>query len=221
MSIHTFAGHDGGGRIPRNRIAQSLIYAVGKPLERFWVMYLTLRAKREFEQKSVLGEGARFFPTAGCVNFGPQDDIQIGKNFVCRGVLYRHHLAGHIAIGDNCYIAEYSTLFSLCNITLGNFVSIGHNVFITDNSGHPVDAYARAKHFERIMNGTWDEQAKVDAAPIVICDHVLIHPSCIIPAGVTIGEGAIVAAGSVVTKDIPAFSLVAGNPAVVKRIFKT
>lgn len=56
------------------------------------------------------------------------------------------------------------------------------------------------------------------SAPIVIGDHVWIGMNVIVLKGVTIGEGAVVAAGSVVTKDVPPYSLVAGVPANVIKI---
>ncbi|MFD0830617.1 acyltransferase [Mucilaginibacter boryungensis] len=63
-----------------------------------------------------------------------------------------------------------------------------------------------------IAGKNWDV---VKTKPIKICSDAWIGMNCIILKGVTIGEGAIVAAGSVVTKDVPAWTVVAGNPAKV------
>ena len=69
-----------------------------------------------------------------------------------------------------------------------------------------------------IAHKNWDV---VNSKPIKICDDAWIGMNCIILKGVTIGEGAIVGAGSVVTKDVPAWTVVAGNPAkVVKTLSK-
>lgn len=69
-----------------------------------------------------------------------------------------------------------------------------------------------------IAHKNWDV---VKSKPIKICDDAWIGMNCIILKGVTIGEGAIVGAGSVVTKDVPAWTVVAGNPAkVVKTLLK-
>lgn len=83
-------------------------------------------------------------------------------------------------------------------ITIGKGAKISHNVTIMDGDGHSIeyDGYISVK-------------------PIVIEDDVWIGTKAIILKGVTIGEGSIVAAGSVVTKDVPSHSLVAGNPAKV------
>ena len=56
-------------------------------------------------------------------------------------------------------------------------------------------------------------EGRTPTKPITIGDHVLIGARCIILKGVTIGEGAVVAAGSIVTKDVEPHTLVAGNPA--------
>ena len=59
----------------------------------------------------------------------------------------------------------------------------------------------------------------MNTAPIKICDNAWIGMNCIILKGVTIGEGAIVGAGSVVTKSVPPWTIVGGNPAkVIKEI---
>ena len=84
------------------------------------------------------------------------------------------------------------------NIKIGNKVAISHDVTIMDSDGHNVDydGYQMTK-------------------PIIIGDNVWIGSRTLIMKGVTIGDGAIIAAGSVVTKDVPANSMVAGIPAKV------
>lgn len=81
---------------------------------------------------------------------------------------------------------------------------------IQDNDGHPLDPDAR-RHRERVALG--------DIRPVRIGNNVWIAPRCTILKGVTIGDNAVVATGSVVTKDVPANTLVAGVPArVVRRL---
>lgn len=84
------------------------------------------------------------------------------------------------------------------SITIGKGAKISHNVTIMDGDGHIVE-YA----------------GYIPIKPIVIENHVWIGTKATILKGVRIGEGAIVAAGSVVTKDVPPHTLVAGNPAKV------
>lgn len=84
------------------------------------------------------------------------------------------------------------------SITIGEGAKIAHDVTIMDGDGHTVEY-----------------EGYIGKKPIVIGNHVWIGTKSIILKGVTIGEGAIVAAGSVVTRDVPAHSIVAGNPAKV------
>ena len=85
------------------------------------------------------------------------------------------------------------------SVTIGEHVAIGPEVMIRDSDNHDI-----------IGGGP-------QSAPIVIGDHVWIGARATILKGVTIGNGAVIAAGSVVIRDVPAASLVAGVPARVKR----
>jgi acetyltransferase-like isoleucine patch superfamily enzyme len=85
-----------------------------------------------------------------------------------------------------------------------------------DTNAHEIDATERAaRYVDLINNGSWADKGDVLTAPVVIGDYVWICFNAIILKGVTIGEGAIVAAGAVVTKNVPCYTLVAGNPAIV------
>lgn len=90
------------------------------------------------------------------------------------------------------------------SISIGHHVVISERVVLRDSDNHSI------QDMEAISS---DESAVI--APIVIGDHVWIGMNVIVLKGVTIGEGAIVAAGSVVNKDIPPHCLVAGVPAKV------
>jgi acetyltransferase-like isoleucine patch superfamily enzyme len=106
---------------------------------------------------------------------------------------------GVLRLGSG-YINEDVRIGCYCSITIGHNVAIAEQVVIRDTDNHI------------IANATHERDA-----PVVIGDHVWIGMRATILKGVTIGEGAIVAAGSVVTKDVPAFSIVAGVPAKVIR----
>jgi acetyltransferase-like isoleucine patch superfamily enzyme len=88
------------------------------------------------------------------------------------------------------------------SITIGNHVNIGANSTIIDTDFHPIDPEDRRLHPQ-----------SAQTAPIVIEDNVFIGMNCIILKGVTIGQSSVVGAGSIVTKDVPARVIVAGNPA--------
>lgn len=107
-----------------------------------------------------------------------------------------------IAVGRNVFINQNCTFYDLAPITIGDDVLIGPNVsLITD--GHPIAPTQRRAH--------------VVANPIVIERGVWLAAGATVIGGVTVGENSVVAAGSVVTKNVPPNTLVGGNPAKVIR----
>lgn len=165
---------------------------------------------------------AVIFPEAHCMASG-LGKIVIGEDTFIRGDIQCLSENGKIEIGKECYIGEGTHIWSSSNITIGNRVLIGHNCNIFDNTTHPIDAVERNDAFINICkNGKWKAYDSCYSAPIYIRDDVWIGCNCIILRGVTIGEGAIVGAGSVVTKNVEPYTMVAGNPAkFVKKIEET
>jgi acetyltransferase-like isoleucine patch superfamily enzyme len=108
----------------------------------------------------------------------------------------------NITVGRNVFINQNCTIYDLGGVEIADDVLIGPNVSLT-TSGHPLEPSQR--------------RAYVVAKPIVIERNVWIAAGATVIGGVTIGENSVVAAGSVVTKDVPANALVGGNPARVIR----
>ena len=108
-----------------------------------------------------------------------------------------------VTIGEDCFIQQCCTFFGRCGITLGNGVFIGPKCnLITIN--HDVDPENRSATYGR---------------PIIIEDKVWLGINVTVLPGVRIGYGSIVGANSVVTKDVPPMTIVAGSPAkVIKKI---
>jgi acetyltransferase-like isoleucine patch superfamily enzyme len=107
-----------------------------------------------------------------------------------------------ITLGRNVFINQNCTFYDLGGLDIGDEVMIGPNVSLI-TSGHPLEPSRR--------------RDGVVAKPIVIARNVWIAAGATVIGGVTVGENAVVAAGSVVTRDVPPDSLVAGNPARVMR----
>ncbi len=107
-----------------------------------------------------------------------------------------------IRVGRNVFINQNCTFYDLGGLDIGDDVMIGPNVSLI-TSGHPIEPSQR-------RNG-------VIAKPIVIGKNVWIAAGATIIGGVTVGENSVVAAGSVVTRDVPPNTLVGGNPARVIR----
>lgn len=108
-----------------------------------------------------------------------------------------------IRVGRNVFVNQNCTFYDLGGLDIADDLMIGPNVSII-TSGHPVEPFQR--------------RTLVVAKPIVIERNVWIGAGATIIGGVTVGESSVVAAGSVVTKDVPANTLVGGNPARVIRL---
>lgn len=105
---------------------------------------------------------------------------------------------GYIEVGENFYANFNCTMLDAGGIKIGSNVLLAPNVGLY-TVGHPLDADLRNRAYE-------------DAKPIVLGDNVWIGAQSIILGGVTIGDNAVIAAGSLVTKDIPADTLAMGAP---------
>jgi acetyltransferase-like isoleucine patch superfamily enzyme len=114
-----------------------------------------------------------------------------------------------IVVGDDSYIGSRVVLRAGIGIELGKHVTIAANVVLSSDPGHPLDPIAR----------------RTQAAPrevlgqMAIGDDVWIAEGATLLGGISVGEGAVIGAHAVVTKDVPPRTVVAGNPArVVKEI---
>lgn len=128
---------------------------------------------------------------------------------------------GKITIGDYTLIGARSVIQAWKDVTIGSYVMISPDVWIQDNNSHSVFAQDRLVDIlgSRDFNSIGIDITNAVAKPITIGDHVWIGRRTMILKGVTIGDRAVVAAGSVVSQDVPADTVVAGNPAkIVKKI---
>ena len=107
-----------------------------------------------------------------------------------------------IRVGHNVFVNQNCTFYDLGGLDIGDDVMIGPNVSLI-TMGHPLEPSQR--------------RTATIGKPIEIRKNVWIAAGATIIGGVTVGENSVVAAGSVVTKDVPANTLVGGNPAKVIR----
>lgn len=122
----------------------------------------------------------------------------------------------------NVKVGKYSRIGVNCQVTnavIGNFTAIGKNTVITVGQ-HPTNYLTSHSIFYEKGNWGWHDDwiAPIDFKSdkkVTIGNDVWIGRQCIIMDGVTIGDGAIVATGAVVTKDVPPFSIVGGVPAKI------
>ena len=116
-----------------------------------------------------------------------------------------------LIIGDNANIGAFNHITCANKIQIGNNMLTGKYVTITDNS-HGTTNYNDLLLAPR-------KRKIYSKGPVIIGNNVWIGDKATILPNVTIGDGAVIAANSVVTKDVPSYSVVAGNPAkIIKRI---
>jgi UDP-2-acetamido-3-amino-2,3-dideoxy-glucuronate N-acetyltransferase len=143
-----------------------------------------------------LGKNVKIFAFTNLYGCEIGDDTKIGT-FV--------EVQKNARIGKRCKISSHS--FVCEGVTIEDEVFLGHNVTFIN------DLYPRATK----ADGQLQTDADWDCRPTVVRRGASIGSSATLLCGVTIGENAVVGAGSVVTKDVPANTIVAGNPARVLR----
>lgn len=141
----------------------------------------------------------------GSIRIG--DDVRIGgRNSWTVG--YKVSENARLVIGDRVNIGYHNTLSVATSLHIGDGTMFAPDVQIYDNPNHPLSPAARLRH---------ESFSLEDAAPVVIGRNVWIGTGATIMRGVTIGDGAVIGAMSLVTRDVPPASLAAGNPARVIR----
>lgn len=145
----------------------------------------------------------------------------IGANFIFESP------KGYVKIGNNVHIGS-ANFISRSSIEVGNDVTMAWDIMLYDHDSHSIFWEYRQNDNKKcytdymthnknnVVNKDW---SYVKSAPIKICDKVWIGFGVTILKGVTIGDGAVVGAKSVITRDVPAWVVVAGNPAkIIKEI---
>ena len=141
--------------------------------------------------------------------------LRVGERSLLHGRINFFGNGGEVQIGDDSMIGDNSILWSGCRIVIGNRCLVSHGVNIHDSDSHPLDARQRARQITQPESEP--RGAGILSEPVTLGDDVWIGFQAILLKGVSIGQGSVVGAGSVVTRSVPAFSLAAGNPARVLR----
>ena len=146
------------------------------------------------------GAGLRAEPGVRIVRLSADTTVRIGP-----GVLLAHHVGLHLrdrgavlSIGEGSFVNHRSEIIAHERVEIGSHCLFAWDVQVMDSDSHSVDGLPHT-------------------APVVIGDRVWIGCRATVLKGVTVGDGAVVAACSVVTRDVPPRALVAGNPARVVR----
>jgi acetyltransferase-like isoleucine patch superfamily enzyme len=175
-----------------------------------------------FRSVATIQQNVKFLRSAQIYNIrGIREAIEVRSHTIVGGHLLTFKHGGQITIGEWCYVGENTRIWSASTVKIGNRVLISHDVNIHDTNSHSLDPVERHEHFVAISTvGHPEVVPNLQSAPVIIEDDVWIGCNSVILKGVTLGEASIIAAGSVVTKDVPKRTLVAGNPARIIREVK-
>lgn len=140
--------------------------------------------------------------------------IDVDRDTMIPGSLVFDRENATISIGKRAFIN--GSIIAAEKIEIGDDVMISWGVTVVDHNSHSISFSQRAEDITNWRMGKKD-WTHVKITPVTICDKVWIGFNALILKGVTIGEGAVVGAGAVVTKDVPAWTIVGGNPARIIR----
>lgn len=141
--------------------------------------------------------------------------ISIGDYCLMQGALVTTTDSSRITLGNRVFVGADTLIDCLDRIEIEDDVLISSDCLLIDNNSHGYEIEHRRADLVAAIDGTQRSWEGIACAPIHLCKGSWIGAKSIILKGVTIGEGAIVGAGSVVTGDVAAYSIVGGNPARV------
>ena len=192
-----------------------------------FILNTILGVRFRFRNKMTIGEGTNFLKSFGLISKSNKNNVVIGNDCLLGAKLIAEGSKAYFKFGDRVYIGN-SKLICRTGIEFESDILVAWGVTFYDHDSHSLDYTLRQEDIKQqvydfknyegnlIKNKNWEV---VNTKPIKICKNAWIGMNAVILKGVTIGEGAIVGACSVVTKDVAAFTVVAGNPAkVVKQL---
>lgn len=147
-----------------------------------------------------VGKNVKFYGGVRIVGNSP-DAITIGDNVrILRGVTISTTHDGKIHIGNSCHVGESTIIYSDMGVTVGDNVIVSRQNIIVDFD-----------HFYENINTLINQQG-INRKTVMIEEDVWVSSHCVITKGIKIERGAVIGAGSVLTKSIPAYSVAGGIP---------
>ena len=173
------------------------------------------------EIKAIVGSNVLFPNFFVIENHGKKESILISNNNEFNNDFHiRCYEHGIVKIGNFNWFSLRTQIVCANRVEIGNYCMFGRDVYISDTNEHPVDPKERLNATIFFWNNrTIDRYHFVDNNPVVIGNNVWIGERVIIMKGVKIGNNSVIAAGSVVTKEVPENTIYGGNPAkFIKKI---
>lgn len=192
----------------------------------FWWIGLLSKGLQWMRNQLYTGRYAKLFAHFGthstlqyrCMKVTGMNHISIGDHTVIEPNIQLtaweakdHSMTPSITIGSNCIIRANAHITAINSITIGDGLLTGTNILITDNAhGEFTPDQLRLPPTKRPI---------YSKGPVIIGNNVWLGNNVCVMPGVTIGDGAVIGANSIVTKDIPPYSMAAGVPAsIIKRL---
>ncbi|MBI9035519.1 MAG: acyltransferase [Bacteroidales bacterium] len=181
-------------------IVHRLIVPKNQARPRLWVKWIINPLKHKRGKGSTIRHKTR-------MDVMPWNNFELGQNSTIEDFATINNGVGDVIIGDRVRIGLGNTIIG--PVTIGNDIMFAQNIVLSGlNHG-----------FEDISMPISDQPVTIKH--ILIEDEVWLGANCVIVAGVTVGKHSVVAAGSVVTKDVPPYSIVGGNPARILKQYNT
>jgi acetyltransferase-like isoleucine patch superfamily enzyme len=202
------------------KILDPLLITIRSRLEHLDLHQPSNRRTSLLRSMGAFSDTSQIFKTARIDNRAKKESLVVGEYSQIMGEILLQTEQALVVMGHHSCLGEDSRVWSSNSVKIGNYVLISHMVDVFDNNSHSLNHGKRRDDAIKVFELQKPVQFEfITSAPIVIEDDVWIGAKSTILKGVTIGAGAVVAAGSIVTKDVPPFTLVAGNPArIIKKI---
>lgn len=183
---------------------------------------LTIKASaklRLFHKYCIMDDSVTISADANCSKDSTAKIVIANNCDICCNLIAKGEAI--IDIGHHTTVRGSTIIGAYKSIVIGNYVIISNNVRIYDNNNHPTSPQKRMQMCATgdFYSDDWN-WSHSDCKPIIIEDNVWIGERSTILKGVKIGKGSIIASNTVVTRDVPPFSVVAGNPGKVVKVLE-
>lgn len=180
------------------KIALKIIYPANDPRPRWWIRNLINPFFTQVSKGVIVRKHSR-------LDIVPFNIFSIGTNSIIEDFSVVNNNVGFVTIGNDTIIGLNNTIIG--PVSIGNKVMFAQNIVVSGLN----------HSYQDITLASRNQPCKTSL--ITIEDEVWIGANVVITAGVTVGEHSVIAAGSVVTKDVEAFTVVGGNPAKVLKMY--